>query len=254
MTGFPGPITVTIADDDPQQGSGATEAPTVVITAQLYALIQQIEGWRDDPALSGHRPHVARWNRVLLAFGWEVSPASDASLEPMDAAEAQGYADRGLDALGGGRGGAARDRGRHAGGDDCRRRSGDGGAGAGFTLTAAPAPSANLAVTVSVAQQGAFAQASALGARTVTVPAGRTSAAFTVATVNDGADEADGAVVATVAGGSGYTVGAAARASVTVADNDDGLPGIETKRGIARRERTLRWSSRCASAVRPRAR
>ena len=234
VTGFPGPITVTIADDDPQQGSGATEAPTVTITPQLYALIQQIEGWRDDPRYNSNRAHVMRWNRVLLAFGWEVSPVSDGSLEPMDAAEAQTYADRGWTrwvavaaALRGIEG--ARPVVTIAAGAPVTE-----GAAAGFTLTAAPAPSANLAVTVSVAQRGAFAQASALGTRTLTIPAGTASTSFTVATVNDSADEADGAVVASVAGGSGYTPGAAARATVAVADNDDGLPGIETKRGIAR--------------------
>ena len=236
------PITVTIADDDqPEQGggSGATEAPTVTLTAQLYALIQQIEGWRDDPASSGHRPHVERWNRVLLAFGWEVSPASDSSLDPMDAAEAQTYADRGWTrwvAV------AAALRGIEGGGAStpvpavtiAAGAPVTEGAAAGFTLTASPAPSSALAVTVSVAQNGAFAQASALGTRTVTIPAGTASAAFTVATVDDSADEADGGIVATVAGGTGYTVGTAARATVTVADDDESLPGIATKRAMAR--------------------
>ena len=108
------------------------------------------------------------------------------------------------------------------------------GAAAGFTLTAAPAPGADLAVAVSVAQSGDVAAAAALGSRTVTIPAGQATALFTVATVDDSADEADGGIVASVAAGSGYTVGAAARATVTVADNDESLPEIETKRSIAR--------------------
>ena len=108
------------------------------------------------------------------------------------------------------------------------------GAAAGFTLTASPAPLADLAVAVTVSQSGAFADALALGARTVTIPAGGTSAAFTVATVDDAEDEADGAVVATLAAGSGYTLGEAARARVAVADNDEGLPEIVTKRSTAR--------------------
>ena len=108
------------------------------------------------------------------------------------------------------------------------------GAAAGFTLTAAPAPAADLAVAVTVAQDGAFALASALGARTVTIPAGQTSATFTVATVDDAADEPDGAVTAALAAGSGYTLGDAASARVAVADDDEPLPGIVTKRTIAR--------------------
>ena len=83
-------------------------------------------------------------------------------------------------------------------------------------------------------QQGAFADASALGARTVTVPAGSTSAAFTVATVDDAADEADGAVVARLGAGAGYTVSAVETATVTVEDNDEGNPDIVTRRSIAR--------------------
>ena len=322
----------------------STEPRVVGITAELYALIQKIEGWRDDPALSWHRPHVMRWNRVLLALGWStVTPASDASLEPMSAAEAQTYADRGwtrwvevAEALrelepvavtiaGGdpvtegeaaaftltvsraraadlavavsvadvsGRGAFASEPGTRtvtvpAGStsaaftvatvDDAEDEA-DGwvvatlaagrgytlgdparaevavadndapdpvvtiaggapvteGAAAGFTLTASPAPLADLAVAVTVSESGAFADASALGARTVTVPAGGTSAPFTVATVDDAEDEADGAVVATLAAGSGYTLGDAARARVAVADNDEGLPEIVTRRSTAR--------------------
>ena len=322
----------------------STEPRVVGITAELFALIQKIEGWRDDPARSWHRPHVMRWNRVLLALGWStVTPASDASLEPMSAAEAQTYADRGwtrwvevAEALrelepvavtiaGGdpvtegeaaaftltvsraraadlavavsvadvsGRGAFAAAPGTRtvtvpAGStsaaftvatvDDAEDEAdgwvaatlaagrgytlGDAahatvavadndasdpvvtiaggapvteGAAAGFTLRASPAPLADLAVAVTVSQSGAFADASALGARTVTIPAGGTSAAFTVATVDDAEDEADGAVVATLAAGAGYTLGEAARARVAVADNDEGLPEIVTKRSTAR--------------------
>ena len=322
----------------------STEPREVGITAELFALIQKIEGWRDDPALSWHRPHVMRWNRVLLALGWStVTPASDASLEPMSAAEAQTYADRGwtrwvevaealrelepvavtiaggdpvtegeaaaftltvsraraadlavavsvadvsgrgafasapgtrtvtvpagstsaaftvatvddaedeadgwvMATLAAGRGYTLGDAAHAtvavadndapdpvvtiAGGDPVTE-----GAPAGFTLTASPAPLSDLAVAVTVSESGAFADASALGARTVTIPAGGTSAAFAVATVDDAEDEADGAVVATLAAGSGYTLGEAARARVAVADNDEGLPEIVTRRSTAR--------------------
>ena len=108
------------------------------------------------------------------------------------------------------------------------------GAPAGFTLTAEPVPAADLAVALSITQSGDVAEASALGTRTVTIPAGSASAAFTVATVDDAADEPDGAIVATLGSGAGYTVGAAGSATVAVADDDEPVPGIVTKRGIAR--------------------
>ncbi len=108
------------------------------------------------------------------------------------------------------------------------------GAPAGFTLTAAPAPATDLAVTVTVSQSGAFAQSSVLGGRTVTIPASSTLAAFSVATVNDPTDEPDGSVTATLGTGSGYTLADATSATVAVADNDVSVPGILTKRSIAR--------------------
>ncbi len=109
------------------------------------------------------------------------------------------------------------------------------GGSATFTLTAAPAPAADLAVAVAVSQSGAVAQPSALGARTVTIAAGTASAAFTVATVDDTADEPDGTVRAALAAGAGYTVGTASGAAVAVADNDEvALPAFVPKRGIAR--------------------
>ena len=66
------------------------------------------------------------------------------------------------------------------------------------------------------------------------IPAGTRSADLTVATVDDEAVEEDGHVVATLATGRGYTVGDAARATVTVADDDDENPAILPKRAIAR--------------------
>ena len=110
------------------------------------------------------------------------------------------------------------------------------GAPAAFTLTANSAPAADLSVSVSVSQSGAFAQASALGTRAVTILAGQASASFTVATVDDDVDEPDGAVVAALGSGGGYTLGDAARATVAVADNEEAvaLPAIVTKKGIAR--------------------
>ena len=180
---------------------------------------------------------------MLLAFGWPtISPASDSSLAPMSAAEAQTYADRGWTRWVEVAAALREIEGPPpppppvpdpvvtiAGGDPVTE-----GAAAGFTLTASRAPSADLAVAVSVAQSGAFVDASALGARTVTIPAGGTSAAFTVATVDDNTDEADGGIAATLAAGSGYTLGDPPRAVVRVADNDEDNPDIVTKKAIAR--------------------
>ena len=205
------------------------------------ALIAKVRGWRNDPRYSSNRAHTDRWDRVLLALGATVNTG----LTPMSAAEAQGYADRGwtrwvevaatLKRIEGG--GTQTPPARNpdpvvtiAAGAPVSE-----GAPAGFTLTAAPAPAADLAVKVSVAQSGAFAQASALGARTVTIPAGEASASFAVATVEDAADEPDGSVTASLAAGTGYTVSSSrGTATVAVADNDEPAPGIVTKRSIAR--------------------
>ena len=89
-------------------------------------------------------------------------------------------------------------------------------------------------MAVAFTQSGDVADAAVLGERTVTIPAGAASADFTVATVDDEADEADAGIVATLKAGSGYTVGDASRATVTVADDDEAHPGIVTKRGAAR--------------------
>ena len=97
------------------------------------------------------------------------------------------------------------------------------GAAATFTITANPAPDANLAVTLNVAEaQGSdFVAADDEGARTATILAGETTATLTVATDNDGVDEPDGSVTATVQAGTGYTVGTASSGTVAVADDDE---------------------------------
>ena len=101
------------------------------------------------------------------------------------------------------------------------------GTAARFTVSAAPAPDADLDVSVSVADapHADFVAPGDEGAgRTVTVPAGRTSASFTVATAPDGTDEPNGPVTAALASGSGYTVGSPGSAAVTV--NDDDLTAV----------------------------
>ncbi len=98
------------------------------------------------------------------------------------------------------------------------------GGTARFTLTASPAPSASLSVRVNVAQTGRFADPAQTGTRMVTVGTGGT-ATLTVPTVNDSADEPNGAIMVTVLGGNGYSPhDANAVASVMVRDDDDPPP------------------------------
>ena len=97
------------------------------------------------------------------------------------------------------------------------------GAAATFTVSADRAPDADLSVALNVAEaQGSdFVAASDEGTKTVTILAGETSATLTVATDNDGVDEPDGSVTATVQAGTGYTVGTASSGTVAIADDDE---------------------------------
>ncbi len=96
------------------------------------------------------------------------------------------------------------------------------GGDATFTVTASPAPAAGLDVTVAVTHSGDYG--AAVGVRTVTVGTAG-SVTLTVSTADDGVDEADGSVTATVNGGSGYTV-SAAQGAATVSVADDDVPEI----------------------------
>ncbi len=88
-----------------------------------------------------------------------------------------------------------------------------------FTVTANPAPSAALPVSVGVSQTGSYGVVT--GNRTVTVPTSG-SATLTVSTSDDGTDELDGSVTATVNAGQGYTASSSrGAATVAVADDDD---------------------------------
>ena len=82
----------------PQRGgSGGTGGDLGVVhnpnAGNPYAsLIADVRHWRDDPCCAHNQAHTDRWDRVLLALGESVA---DASLQPMTASEAQGFADRG---------------------------------------------------------------------------------------------------------------------------------------------------------------
>ena len=107
------------------------------------------------------------------------------------------------------------------------------GTGASFTVNANPAPAANLDVTVAVTQSGDFVASSNRGAKTVTIAANATSKTYTVPTVNDMVDEANGSVTVTVNNGEGYTVGSTAAATVTVNDNDTAAVNVSESGGTS---------------------
>ena len=96
------------------------------------------------------------------------------------------------------------------------------GGDAVFTLTADRAPDADLTVTLAVSEtgEGDHVAAADEGPAAVTIPKDATEAVFTLATVNDDADEPDGSAVVTVEAGAGYAVGDPASASVAVKDDD----------------------------------
>ena len=94
------------------------------------------------------------------------------------------------------------------------------GAAAVFSLSVDQAPLEDLVVALSVSEIGDFVASGGLGARAVTVAKGDTEVRFSVATVDDGVDEADGSVTATVEPGGGYVVGSPSSAVVKVADDD----------------------------------
>ncbi len=93
-----------------------------------------------------------------------------------------------------------------------------------FTITATPQPAADLDVAVAITASGDFGVTA--GTRTVTILSGATQATLTVATVDDGDDEPDGRVTATLVAGSGYTVGPQASQSAPITDDDDPPPVI----------------------------
>ena len=93
------------------------------------------------------------------------------------------------------------------------------GGDAGFTVSASPAPAADLAVGVTVSASGDYGAAT--GPRTVTVPvAGH--ATLAVGTTDDGVDEEDGSVTATVVAGDGYWPSPSQGAATVAVSDDDG--------------------------------
>ena len=241
----------TPAPDEPDQQAERAEfetaeaqAPACVSDALLAdAQLAASETWRTSPG------HVERWSRVLAAFG--VSNAY--SNNPMTVAEAQAQADRGLQrwkpvapALECLENPPQEEQPEQAevqpvtpATPELSLRAGsavDEGGKATFTVTADPAPATDLTIAWTVAQSGDYLAAPGAGSRTVTLKAGTTTVALSVATVDDTADEAEGSVSVTLGTGTGYTVATGkGSAAVTVRDNDatPATPELSLRAGSA---------------------
>ncbi|MCY3950574.1 MAG: alpha-L-fucosidase [Acidimicrobiaceae bacterium] len=101
------------------------------------------------------------------------------------------------------------------------------GGSATFTVTADPSPKTPLAVSLTVSQQGDYAAAGAIGAKTVTVPTSGTKS-YTVATTGDDTDEAHGSVTVTVKAVDGYAVSESQGAATVAVSDDDDPPPVPT--------------------------
>ena len=94
------------------------------------------------------------------------------------------------------------------------------GSAATFSINSQIFVPRSLAVNISVSQSGSYVSSSNLGNKTATLTSGRSTVDYTVPTINDSTDEADGRVTVTLRSGTGYTLGSPNSGSVTVTDND----------------------------------
>ena len=101
------------------------------------------------------------------------------------------------------------------------------GTAASFTVSASPSALGSITVNYTVTQSGAFVASGDLSSQTATLSGSGTT--FTVPTVSDSTDEADGSVTVTLNAGTGYTLGDTKTASVTV--NDDDVPELTITAG-----------------------
>ncbi|MDE2904963.1 MAG: hypothetical protein OXQ28_02655, partial [Acidobacteriota bacterium] len=208
-----GTATYTIVNDDTATGACVPDA-----------LVETVEGYYDNRG-SGLG---AGWFRVLVAFGERRAndwTGDDRIITPMPASVARQQA-----ALWHGWGPVADAleclEGTTTSTDPEVTVTGGSavteGGNAVFTVSADPAPTSSLTVTLTVADDATsdFLSAGDEGTRTVTLSGGQSATTLTVATQDDGADEPDGSVTATVAAGNGYRVGSPAAGTVAVNDND----------------------------------
>ena len=219
-----GAATVVVSDDDP--------AAAAVCTPQLpddAVTVEEVTEWRDK--YPHKADHVKRWNKVLAALGVEGTGETAMTVAESKENESRfipalwNRVTRTLEALeecaGSTDADAQQDATPQADPEVSVTAGGavTEGGDAVFTITADPAPTANLDVSVTVSQSGDYGVAT--GSQTVTIPT-TGSYTLTVATSDDGVDEADGSVTATVNTGDGYTVSSSAgAATVAVSDDDD---------------------------------
>ena len=100
------------------------------------------------------------------------------------------------------------------------------GGDATFTVTAAPAPAFDLVVHVSADEEMGSGGDRVAGGHlgTVTIPAGTASATWTVTTMSDDDDLADGTVVGRIGTGYDYTVGTPSSVTLALLDDDGVVP------------------------------
>ncbi len=239
--------TLSVGPGSDAQSDAQSTQPNPPVNCVPDALLSDVtdyagETWRKSV------DHVERWSRVLAAFGVDNAYSDN----PMSVAEAQAQADRGL-----GRWipvatalrcleTAPQEVQQPAQEEEktitplatpelslSAGSAVDEGSNATFTLTANPAPSADLTVGFTVSQSGDYLDAPGSGQRTVTLSAGATSAALSVATLDDAADESDGSVSVTLDTATGYTLATNKdNASVTVRDNDEPVVRITAGSGV----------------------
>ncbi|MYG40907.1 MAG: hypothetical protein F4201_08870, partial [Nitrospira sp. SB0677_bin_15] len=94
------------------------------------------------------------------------------------------------------------------------------GGTAAFTIRVNGEAQNDLSIDVTVSQVGDFVAANLLGDKSLDLTSGTTSLSYTVATSADSMDERSGSVTVVVKPGTGYTVGDAGSATVTVTDDD----------------------------------
>ena len=239
------PIQVLQGQNAPQNAPAESEqASYQPVTCVSDALLSDVTDYSNETWRSSV-DHVERWSRVLAAFGVDNAYSNN----PMTIAEAQAQADRGLGrwlpivpAL------------------QCLENppqeqpqveeetippptvpeislsSGsaiDEGGTATFTVTADSAPQSDLTIGYTVSQNGDYLDAPGSGARAVTLVAGATTVSVAIGTVDDAADEVDGAVSVTVDTGNGYTIATHQdSASVPVRDNDEPVVRISAGSGV----------------------
>ena len=97
------------------------------------------------------------------------------------------------------------------------------GGSASFSLTASPAPSSTISVNVEVTQEGDFAQSGEITTHSVDIGTNG-EGSLSIKTDNDNTDEENGAIIATVTSGSGYSPNNNNVAEVTVTDDDNQVP------------------------------